>query len=647
MSMARTCALTSQAHEPVSMLHPMRFHADVPMITAAVKGLKVGGWSSSFHEVLTDMLGRNAPRAVIINPIVGPEAIAGSSRMKGGSATKIICETMATVAVALALGSGAAHRAAVAADPFLLHATVRDAFMQYETAVRHVYAHAKGIHTVVDAAAAAATTVVPFEDQLSRCPGASASGAPEERLLVSPTGAGRIAYVGVGTAGILGLIDASECNPTYGALFNAVRGFVAGAWATVGNKQGPQSLPVPPHMRGDAHLHTASVPEFVGLGCEAFIADFAPTLTPDDTVIMIHVEEKAEDAGPAHLADALAAVQLAKSCGARVVHAIVASSVSLAVGAKGPGAAAVAAIRAAVPEGVVVPLPSLTLKLNLPLSLPPGAASAASHAAATGGGATGAAATAGGAGAGAGARHALSTSPASGAGSDAVLTYPQLLFDGSGLDTSGAPSFLGELAQKLLLNAITVTAHVRRGTIFRNRMVNVMMTNAKLFHRAVGIVADTAGCPREAATIAVLRAIYHRDDFFAPSGGYMPVGHLLPGAPVPAVKPANVTLAELRGAPLSVAAALPVSNHVHNASGQRGLVPVAILLALDELTRTRGGATAGGAGAGGVRLPMSEADAVALLTRQPVVRLALLEALAGGSRGGAGSSAPALRDGKA
>lgn len=613
---------------PAPRLFPLLFRC------AAVKGLKVGGWSSSFHEVLTAMLSHpHAAAAVVINPVVGPEAIAGSSRMKGGSATKIICETMATVAAALALGSGAAHRAAVTADPTLLHATIRDAFMQYEAAVRHVYASAKGIHAVVDAAAAAATTVVPFEEQLARCPGAA--GVAEDRLLVSPTGAGRIAYVGVGTAGILGLIDASECNPTYGALFNAVRGFVAGAWATVSNKQGPQSLPVPPHMRGDAHLHTASVPEFVGLGCEAFAADFAPTLTPADTVILIHTEEAAEDAGPAHLGDALAAVELAKASGARVLHAIVASAASLAVGAKGPGAAAVAAIRAAVPDGVVVPLPSLTLKLNLPLSLPAGAAVAASHAAATGG-----------AGGGAAAGSPSRAAAAAVASTEVPASFPQLLFEGSGLDTAGAPSFLGELAQKLLLNAITVTAHVRRGTIFRNRMVNVMMTNAKLFHRAVGIVADTAGCPRETAVIAVLRAIYHRDDFFGPAGGYIAVGHLLPAAPVPAVKAANVTLGELRaaGAPLAAAAALPVSNHVHNASGQRGLVPVAILLALDELARTRGSSSSVG-----VRLPMREADAVALLTRQPVVRLALLDALSGGSAsGGAGAAAlPALRDGKA
>ena len=37
--------------------------------------------------------------------------------------------------------------------------------------------------------------------------------------------------------------------------------------------------------------------------------------------------------------------------------------------------------------------------------------------------------------------------------------------------------------------ALTTGAHVLRGTIVGNRMVNVAVSNDKLFHRAVGIVA--------------------------------------------------------------------------------------------------------------------------------------------------------------
>jgi N-acetylmuramic acid 6-phosphate etherase len=39
---------------------------------------------------------------------------------------------------------------------------------------------------------------------------------------------GRIVYLGEGTPGLVGVIDASECPPTFGAKFDDVRGFVVG-----------------------------------------------------------------------------------------------------------------------------------------------------------------------------------------------------------------------------------------------------------------------------------------------------------------------------------------------------------------------------------------------------------------------------------
>lgn len=92
----------------------------------------------------------------------------------------------------------------------------------------------------------------------------------------------------------------------------------------------------------------------------------------------------------------------------------------------------------------------------------------------------------------------------------------------------GVPA-VGELALKLVLNAITTGAHVRRGntrrvaailymvqhvwfyvrlthdiiihvtagTVYKNRMINLMVTNRKLFHRAAGIVATFSGISRE------------------------------------------------------------------------------------------------------------------------------------------------------
>jgi hypothetical protein len=42
--------------------------------------VRVDGWSLSFYEILQQMLGPHNHHAVVINPVAGPETIAGSSR---------------------------------------------------------------------------------------------------------------------------------------------------------------------------------------------------------------------------------------------------------------------------------------------------------------------------------------------------------------------------------------------------------------------------------------------------------------------------------------------------------------------------------------------------------------------------------------
>src|SRR5678809_916574 len=39
---------------------------------------------------------------------------------------------------------------------------------------------------------------------------------------------GRLFYIGAGTSGRLGIVDASECPPTYGVPFDLVQGIIAG-----------------------------------------------------------------------------------------------------------------------------------------------------------------------------------------------------------------------------------------------------------------------------------------------------------------------------------------------------------------------------------------------------------------------------------
>jgi hypothetical protein len=524
--------------------------------------------------------------------------------MKGGSMTKIICETIGTIAAALAWGSSSSPSSerlkAVSSNPSLLHSVIRDVFLQYETTVRHAYSTAASggrLARLISDVGTSLTTDVPLERELPT------SATTADRLLISPTGNGRLIYLGVGTAGLLALIDASECNPTYGALFNSVRCFVSGGWSTIANKQGPMTdMIVPKHMRGDQLLPSFLVPEFVNLGLESFTSDFVPTLTPADTVVLVYAEEpqysKDDDAGPRHLSEAIAALDLAKAAGAKVnfIAVVSATPASVHTAHASRGVDVLRAIRAVVQDpsaGVVVTLPSVKIRLNQPLTASPEDFFF---------------------------NHAAAVTGATGSAESASS-----LFDPSGRDTILAPSFLAELACKLMLNAGTVGGHIFKGTIFRNRMINVTLTNAKLFHRGVGIVADTAGVDRDTALVSVLRAVYHKDDTAGVTSSVL--SHLQPGAPAAAAaSPSSfVTLKDTAEMSLlEIAQRLPVSNHVHNAYNQKMVVPVAILLAADELSRRNKKERNPAA----VLTPApTEAQAVATLRKQPILRLALLEAL--------------------
>uniref|UniRef100_A0A3B4B7D8 SIS domain-containing protein n=1 Tax=Periophthalmus magnuspinnatus TaxID=409849 RepID=A0A3B4B7D8_9GOBI len=100
----------------------------------------IQGSTFTFYDIVQRMQAAAIhQKAFLINPAVGPEAVSGSSRMKGGSATKILLEVI----------TQAAHGAAFAQRPITLH---------------------------------------------GRC----------------------VCYLGWGRLGVLGLIDASECVPTFG-----------------------------------------------------------------------------------------------------------------------------------------------------------------------------------------------------------------------------------------------------------------------------------------------------------------------------------------------------------------------------------------------------------------------------------------------
>jgi hypothetical protein len=65
---------------------------------------------------------------------------------------------------------------------------------------------------------------------------------------------------------------------------------------------------------------------------------------------------------------------------------------------------------------------------------------------------------------------------------------------------------VAELGAKLCLNAISVAAHALSGKTFAGRMIDVRVSNAKLYHRAARVVAAAAGTDVLSAREALWRA---------------------------------------------------------------------------------------------------------------------------------------------
>ena len=168
-----------------------------------------------------------APRSTctLLNPVVGPEPVAGSSRMKGGTATLILLDCIGAAATA-------------AAEPPDTLAML----LQYQHVQAQTYQHAlTNMPTIMSMAA--------------------------QSLLDQ----GHIYYLGSGSEGCIGCIDLSEMPDTYGAPFDQSRAFVVGGWTTLKNRDGDISGRNP----------------LLRIDTEHFATDIVPTLRPADSVIVM------------------------------------------------------------------------------------------------------------------------------------------------------------------------------------------------------------------------------------------------------------------------------------------------------------------------------------------------------------------------
>lgn len=416
----------------------------------------------------------------LLNPVVGPEPVCASSRMKGGTCTKILLDVVLAIAVARVYGLPLLHWSA--ADATSSSPTVRAQVDAVLDAFASAYAR-----TYSSSAPAIARLLARCGASLrggrGRADGGGGQEAGQEGEKASADAAGAAAlaanmtghvyWSGAGAAGILAAIDASEMPDTYGAAFDETRAFVFGGWHGVGTTQSD------PHILSQEHpLLRISYTDFVEdvLGGEVGrirnvptpqLLRFRPggnTLTRYDTLIDVcDVWPMCDDDGD-------------KSA---------ASSVD------GGGLA-----RRGVTDGIL----GADASMPLTMCVDPSTFSSAQRDCAW--------------------RKArvgfsyLDCEEAARARDDDTygglsvqLPRPaarEWLLPGRycGLDT---------LMLKLVLNAVSTGAQVMKGMVYQNHMINVGPTNAKIFDRCVRLISRFAGVELAAAHTALLRAVYEED----------------------------------------------------------------------------------------------------------------------------------------
>jgi len=204
---------------------------------------------------------------------------------------------------------------------------------------------------------------------------------------------GHIYYLSdIPTFGILGLIDASECPPTFGASYEDVRCYINGGWNVMKNKDGT--------------LNNRKIS----------LDDFSPTSS--DLTIVLHCDTISPSSPLLHQIDS--AKQ--KGCSLKVIL-----------------------LRSKQTDSK---LPEIPIDLEVKLT------------------------------------------------NGTLLTGLPCLFESS---------------LKCILNAITTGAHIIKGKVYKNRMIDVKVSNNKLYDRSIRIVSQFASVPESTARECLLKSIYEVD----------------------------------------------------------------------------------------------------------------------------------------
>ena len=226
-------------------------------------------------------------------------------------------------------------------------------------------------------------------------------------------GNGHVYYIGWGLSGFMGLLDASECVPTFSANFNDVRGFLQGGYGTLKNKE------------GELVVDTSNK---LLISVEDFKCKVLPELTTCDTVVFIcpDVKDFQEVQRISHLIDEKGALTIGIVCEKEKIFSNLFKS--------------------------LIYIKELSTH-EKPL--------------------------------------------------EGLLINPEF--------AHFVKQCFVEISIKWILNAISTGAHVLKGKVVGSFMIDLKVSNNKLFHRAVSIISKFARVDQEKAWYAVLQSIYRKD----------------------------------------------------------------------------------------------------------------------------------------
>ena len=192
-----------------------------------------------FHRVMTALHGSARGERLLINPILGPEAIAGSTRMKGGTATKLVLDAAFAAAAVSACASrpnphGAQSRVRATIDRLVRRAFAAGGAATAAASASIAEMNAEGLGVIMTKVASCLARGGRAHYVAANRDGSNVEdvedAAPESSRAREPESASRHSRAPSHVA-CLGAVDAAEQYPTFGTKPETYRGWGGDGWA--------------------------------------------------------------------------------------------------------------------------------------------------------------------------------------------------------------------------------------------------------------------------------------------------------------------------------------------------------------------------------------------------------------------------------